>query len=187
MMALLPITLIGDKILRRKTNKVTDVDMVTIELIKDMFDTLKNAHGIGLAANQVGSDKAIFILNLAGVEDYEKFKPTVVINPEITFKSKEKIIIEEGCLSIPDIRLEVERPEKIILKYQDSELKPCEIEADNLLARVIQHEFDHLQGIFFTDLVEQEQKKRLRKSINRIRSRKIEVDYPVTEDSEYKL
>jgi len=187
MMALLPITLIGDKILRHKTTRVTDVDMDTVELIKDMFDTLKNAHGIGLAANQVGSDKAIFILNLNGVEDYEKFKPTVIINPEITFRSEEKVFMEEGCLSIPDIRLEVERPEKVILKYQDTELKPCEIKADSLLARVIQHEFDHLQGVFFTDLVEQEQKKRIRKPINRIRSRKIEVDYPVTEDSEYRL
>ena len=186
-MALLPITLIGDKILRRKTKQVSDVDMETIELIKNMFDTLKNAHGIGLAANQVGSDKAIFILNLNGIEDYEKFKPMVIINPEITYRSEEKNVIEEGCLSIPDIRLEVERPEKIVLKYQDTELKQCEIEADNLLARVIQHEFDHLQGTFFTDLVEQEQKKRIRKPINRIRSRKIEVDYPVTEDSEYTL
>ena len=90
-------------------------------------------------------------------------------------------------MSIPDIRLEVERPENVVLKYQDTELKDCEIKAENLLARVIQHEFDHLQGVFFTDLVEQELKKRIRKPISRIRSRKIEVDYPVTEDSEYRL
>ena len=90
-------------------------------------------------------------------------------------------------MSIPDIRLEVERPENVVLKYQDTELKDCEIKAENLLARVIQHEFDHLQGVFFTDLVEQELKKRIRKPISRIKSRKIEVDYPVTEDSEYRL
>ena len=158
-MALLPITLIGDKILRRKVKKVSDVNMETVELIKNMFQTMRNANGIGLAANQVGADKSIIICDLSVVEDYKKFKPMVLINPEIIFRSEEKIIMEEGCLSIPDIRCEIERPRQIVLKYWDTEMKEHELEATDLLARVIQHEFDHLSGILFTDLVDQMEKK----------------------------
>jgi peptide deformylase len=187
MMALLPITLIGDKILRRKTKPVSDVDMETVELIKDMFQTMRNANGIGLAANQVGSDKSIIVMDLSVVEEYSKLKPIVLINPEIIYRSEEKIIMEEGCLSIPDIRCEIERPKDIIIKYRDTEMKEQKLEASDLLARVSQHEFDHLNGILFTDLIDQMEKKRLRKPLHRIKTRQHEVSYPVTENSDYIL
>ena len=186
-MALLPITLIGDKILRRKTKQVSEVDMETVELIKNMFQTMRNANGIGLAANQVGADKSIIICDLSGVEEYKKLKPMVFINSEIIYRSEEKIIMEEGCLSIPDVRCEIERPRQIVLKYSDTDMKEHEIEASDLLARVIQHEFDHTNGKLFTDLIDQIQKKLLKKPLNRIRSRQLEVDYPVTVDSDYRL
>ncbi|MDR3609077.1 MAG: peptide deformylase [Ignavibacteriaceae bacterium] len=186
-MALLPITLIGDKILRRKTKKITDVDIETVELIKNMFDTMRNANGIGLAANQVGSDKSIIVIDVSVVEEYENIKPIVFINPEIIYRSEEKIIMEEGCLSIPDIRCEVERPKEIVIKFNDTQMKEQKLEASGLLARVTQHEFDHLNGVLFTDLIDQLEKKKLRKPLNRIRTRKLEVTYPVTEDSEYRL
>lgn len=186
-MALLPITLIGDKILKKKGRKVTHIDNSTIELIRNMFDTMRNANGIGLAANQVGSDKSIFVIDVSVLEDYKNTKPMALINPEIVWFSDEKITLEEGCLSIPDIRVELERPKKIRIKYQDSDLKTHEIEADELLARVMQHEYDHLVGILFTDRIDDSTKKRLKKSISKIRSRKIETDYPVTDDSEYVL
>jgi peptide deformylase len=186
-MALLPITLIGDKILRRKTKQVSEVDMETVELIKNMFQTMRNANGIGLAANQVGADKSIIICDLSGVEEYKKLKPMVFINSEIIYRSEEKIIMEEGCLSIPDVRCEIERPRQIVLKYSDTDMKEHEIEASDLLARVIQHEFDHTNGKLFTDLIDQIQKKLLKKPLNRIRSRQLEVDYPVTIDSDYRL
>ena len=108
-MTLLPVTMCGDKILRKKTAKVIEVDNESIELIKNMFDTMRNANGIGLAANQVGADKSILIVDISLVEDYEEVKPIVLINPKIKKYSDEKSVIEEGCLSIPDIREEVER------------------------------------------------------------------------------
>lgn len=186
-MALLPITLIGDKILRRKVKKVSDIDVETVELIKNMFKTMRNANGIGLAANQVGADKSIIVCDVSVVEEYKKLKPMIFINPEIIYRSEEKIVMEEGCLSIPDIRCEIERPREIALKYKDTEMKEHEIEASELLARVIQHEFDHLNGILFTDLIDQIQKKKLKKPLNLIKNRQLEVDYPVTVNSDYRL
>ena len=186
-MAILPITLIGDKILRHKVKKVSEVNLETVELIKNMFQTMRNANGIGFAANQVGADKSIIICDLSVVEEYKELKPMVLINPEIIFRSEEKITMEEGCLSIPDVRCEIERPRQIVLKYQDTDMKEHEIETSELLARVIQHEYDHLNGILFTDLIDQDQKKKLKKPLNLIKNRKLEVDYPVTVDSEYRL
>lgn len=186
-MSVLPITLIGDKILKKKGRKVTQIDNSIVELIRNMFDTMRNANGIGLAANQVGSDKAIFVIDISVVDEYKSTKPMAIINPEIIWFSDEKVVLEEGCLSIPDIRVEVERPKKIKIRFQDSDLKIKEIEADELLSRVMQHEYDHLIGILFTDRVDDSTKKRLKKSITKIRTRKIETDYPVTTDSDYVL
>jgi len=186
-MAILPITLIGDKILRHKVKKVSEVDLKTVELIKNMFQTMRNANGIGFAANQVGADKSIIVCDLSVVEEYKELKPMVLINPEIIYRSEEKITMEEGCLSIPDVRCEIERPRQIVLKYQDTEMKEHEIETSDLLARVIQHEYDHLNGILFTDLIDQNLKKKLKKPLNLIKNRQLEVDYPVTVDSDYRL
>ena len=186
-MTLLPVTMCGDKILRKKTAKVTEVDNETIELIKNMFDTMRNANGIGLAANQVGADKSILIVDISLVEGYEDIKPIVLINPEIKKYSDEKAVIEEGCLSIPDIREEVERPEVITITYQDTDLKGHTLEIDSLLARVIQHEYDHLQGILFTDLVSDEVKKRLKKPLKKIKKRKIDVEYPISDSVDYQI
>ncbi len=177
----------GDKILRKKVNKVKAVDNEIIELITNMFDTMRNASGIGLAANQVGADRSIFIVDLSNVEEHEEFKPLVFINPKIVKHSEEQTVFEEGCLSIPDIRSDVERPEAITIEYQDAELKEQTMDADNLLARVIQHEYDHLLGILFTDLVDDEMKKRLKKPLHRIRKRKIDIAYPISKTFDYQL
>lgn len=186
-MAVLPITVYGDKILRKKAKTVIEVDLKTIELIKNMFDTMRNASGIGLAANQVGSDKSIFVIDISGVEDYEDTKPLALINPKIIKRSENKVVMEEGCLSIPDVRDEVRRPESITIVYHDTDLQEHTLEADGLLARVMQHEYDHLQGILFTDLLPDDMKKKFKKDINRIRKRKIEIDYPITENIDYQL
>ena len=177
----------GDKILRKKVNKVKVVDNEIIELITNMFDTMRNANGIGLAANQVGADRKIFIVDLTKVEGYEDLKPIVFINPKIVKHSEEQTVFEEGCLSIPDIRGDVERPETITIEYQDAELKEQTMDADNLLSRVIQHEYDHLLGILFTDLVDDEMKKRLKKPLHRIRKRKIDIAYPISKTIDYQL
>ena len=186
-MALLPITLIGDKILRKKAAKVEEVDIKTIELIKNMFDTMHNASGIGLAANQVGADKSIFVVDLSGLEEYKDVKPYVFINPKIIKRSEETVFIEEGCLSIPDIRADVERPKSVVISYQDTDLNEKELETDEFLARVIQHEYDHLQGVLFTDLISDDLKKKVKKDIIRIKKRKWEFQYPVTEDVDYQM
>ena len=186
-MTLLPVTVCGDKILRKKTAKVTEINNETIELITNMFDTMRNANGIGLAANQVGADKSILIVDISLVEGYEDVKPMALINPKITKYSDEKSVIEEGCLSIPDIREEVERPETITVTYQDTDLKEHTLETNRLFARVIQHEYDHLQGILFTDLVNDEAKKRIKKPLKKIKRRKIEVEYPVSDSVDYQL
>jgi peptide deformylase len=186
-MAILPVTVYGDKILRKKTDRVEDVDFKTIELIKNMFDTMRNSNGIGLAANQVGVDQSIFIIDISVAEGYENYKPMVFINPEITYRSEEKVFIEEGCLSIPDVRYEIERPSKIIIRYFDSDMKEQILEANDLLARVVQHEFDHLQGILFTDYFDEKAKKEFKSILNKIKNRKVEIDYPITEDIDYQL
>ncbi len=186
-MSILPITVYGDKILRKKVDQVTKINDKTIELIKFMFETMRNANGIGLAANQVGVNKSIFVVDISPVEDYEKYKPITMINPKIVNKSDELVTIEEGCLSIPDIRGEVIRPKEITIKYHDIDLNEQQIDADDLYARVIQHEYDHLKGILFTDLISDELKKELKKHLKSIQKRKIEIDYPISENTDYQL
>jgi len=185
--AILPITMFGDKILRKKVNKVKVIDNEIIELVTNMFDTMRNANGIGLAANQVGADRAVFVVDISMVEEYQDSKPLVFINPKIVKRSEEKVVFEEGCLSIPDVRGDVERPEAISITYQDFDFKEQTLDADNLLARVIQHEYDHLMGILFTDLVDDELKKRFKKPLHRIRKRKIDIAYPISKTIDYEL
>lgn len=186
-MAILPITVCGDKILRKKVAKVNTVNNEIIRIISDMFETMHNANGIGLAANQVGLNKQIFVVDISKVEGYEDTKPIALINPKIIEKSEELSVYEEGCLSIPDQHEEVKRPKKITIEFYDTDFNKHIIEADELLARVMQHEYDHLQGVLFTDLVDDETKKKLKKALNKIKKRKVEVAYPISQSSEYQL
>lgn len=179
-MAIIPITVYGDKILRQKAKPVKAVDDNLIEKIRNMFDTMRNANGIGLAANQIGFTESLFVVDLEGVEGYEKFKPMVFINPEIILKSDETQIMEEGCLSLPLLRAEVERPEKIKVRYLDTDENIKEIEADDLFARVILHEYDHLIGKMIPDRVKDEIKKQLQPDLEKITKREIKIDYPIT-------
>jgi peptide deformylase len=179
-MNILPITVYGDKILRKKAVKVNNVDNETLMLIKDMFETMRNANGVGIAANQVGSDKAIFVIDISVVEGYEKVKPMAFINPKIVYRSNETVIMEEGCLSVPSLKAEVERPEFIRIVYTDTNMQEQTLEADDYLARVIQHEYDHLKGILFTDKVDDVTKKQIKDELGYIKNRKITVDYPIT-------
>ena len=186
-MSLLPITLFGDKILRKKVSKVKEINFETIKLITDMFETMHNAYGIGLAAPQVGADKAIFLVDISKMEGEEDKKPMAIINPKIIRRSKETIVMEEGCLSIPEIRGDVVRPKSITLEYQDTDFKKHKIKVDGLLARVIQHEYDHLQGILFTDLIADDLKKKFKKPLNNIKRRKVEFEYPTSTSVDYLL
>jgi len=180
-MSIIPITVYGDKILRQKAKIVTAVSDEIIDKIRNMFDSMRNARGIGLAANQVGYRDSIFVLDLNGTEGYEKFKPVAMINPEIVLQSDEKVVIEEGCLSLPAIRADVERSESIKVRYLDSDENIVEMDADDLLARVILHEYDHLIGKMIPDRVAEDVKKNLQKGLSDIIKREVEIDYPITE------
>lgn len=140
----------GDSILRKVCKPVKDFKKLS-SLIDDMFDTMYEESGIGLAANQIGVDLNLFIIDISGIEE-ETESVHIFINGEIMESSGESWF-EEGCLSIPDVRLEVKRPEFIQFKYQDENGTEHIEEMRGLLARAIQHEIDHLKGVFIVDRV----------------------------------
>lgn len=178
-MAVLPINIYGDEILRQKTKKITRIDEKLLNFIEDMFDTMKTSNGIGLAANQVGKRIKLLIADVSNVEGYENTKPFVVINPKILSFDGEDVM-EEGCLSLPGLRVNVRRPTKIKLKYNDLELKEHIEEFDGLIARVFQHEIDHLNGKLIIDYLNQTEKEKVKPYLEQIKQRKIEVNYPIT-------
>ncbi|PID59642.1 MAG: peptide deformylase [Ignavibacteriae bacterium] len=180
-MALLPINIYGDRILRQKAKPIPQIDDEIIELIQDMFGTMRNANGIGLAGNQIGLNKQIFVIDVSPVEDCEHIKPIVMINPKIINRSNETIIMEEGCLSLPEYRVDIERPESIRVKYLSPAEQEEELEADGLFARVILHEYDHLIGKMIPDHISEKEKKKMSKLLVQISNREIDCNYPITE------
>jgi len=169
-MAAMEVIHYGDPILRKKCSPVTDLEKIE-ELISDMFDTMYEENGLGLAANQVGVDLNLFIIDISSVEDDEKTH--VFINGEIIGSSGESWF-EEGCLSIPDVRLNIKRPDTIQFKFQDVLGKEHLEEFDGLMARAIQHEVDHLNGVFIVDRVSQTTKMSVDKSLKDIEQNAIE-------------
>ncbi len=177
-MAILPIYLFGNEVLKKKAKHVAGVSNDDIKLIQDMFDTMHEASGIGLAANQVGELKRILVVDISDMEAGKGSKPLAIINPEIIDEEGEWEM-EEGCLSIPEIREKVTRSEKITLKYYDVNMKKVELEADGLLARVILHELDHLNGVLFTDHLTSTKKTLLRPKLKKIMKGHVETQYEV--------
>ena len=163
-MAAMEVVHYGDPILRKKCSPVTDLEKIEA-LINNMFDTMYEENGLGLAANQVGVDLNLFIIDISSFEDDEKTH--VFINGEIVASSGESWF-EEGCLSIPDVRLNIKRPDTIQFKFQDVSGKAHLEEFDGLMARAIQHEVDHLNGIFIVDRVSQTTKMSVDKSLKDI-------------------
>jgi peptide deformylase len=150
-MALRDIIILPDKRLRLVSKPVKTITAEIKTLISDMFETMYDAPGIGLAAIQVAMPLRVVTMDLAKNED--EFEPRVFINPEILWSSEELSSYEEGCLSIPDIHEEVERPARVRVKYLDADGKSQEVEADGLFATCIQHEIDHLNGVLFIDRI----------------------------------
>jgi peptide deformylase len=148
-MALREILILPDKRLRKVSEPVKKVDAGLRKLVEDMFETMYDAPGIGLAAIQIGVAQRVVTMDLAGKD--EPKAPQVFINPVITWVSEDKSTYDEGCLSIPEYYEEVERPAKVKVKYLDLDGKEHEIEADGLLATCIQHEIDHTNGVLFID------------------------------------
>jgi peptide deformylase len=146
----LPIIKLPDPILREKSLPVETVDESTRALLSDLLETMYAAPGIGLAAVQVGVLRRMLVVDIARGEDEPK-KPKMLINPEIVFKGDTRRVHEEGCLSIPEMYAEVERPALVRVRYVDVEGRQREEEFEDLLATVVQHEIDHLNGTLFID------------------------------------
>ena len=182
----LPIYVYGHDALRQETEPVEENTDDLQSLIDDMIETMRNAAGIGLAAPQVGRTERLFVVDLtpmademAEAEEPLPPQPMVLINPEIVEESTETVDLEEGCLSIPEVREAVTRPERIRMRYLDRTFEEQEIEAGHMLARVLQHERDHLDGILFTDYLSSFRKRLLQRPLREMVNGEIEADYPL--------
>lgn len=166
----LPVILYGSPVLRKKALEI-DRKFDAGALAENMFQTLKQQKGIGLAAPQVGLLKNFFIIDTVPVEK-AGITPTekAYINPEIISRGENECYYEEGCLSIPGIFEEIKRPEKIEIRYRDIHYNWQEEVLDGILARIFQHEYDHLQGILFIDHLNTLRKKMLKKKLNQVRN-----------------
>ncbi|MBA4384057.1 MAG: peptide deformylase [Anaerolinea sp.] len=157
-MAILDIVSVPDPILRRKARKVTDFGKDFQLLVTNMIDTMRDAPGVGLAAPQVAVSQRLVVIEYADDEDDESEESTtvvkklyVLVNPEIVEVSEEMELGVEGCLSVPDLVGEVNRYVGIVVKALNRHGKPIKVKAEGWLARIFQHEIDHLEGILYTD------------------------------------
>lgn len=142
----------GNPVLRKKAKPVAEIAEAERQLAEQMLETLyATGNGIGLAATQVGVLKRLIIIDI-GEDDDDTYEPLVLFNPEI-LNVEGEVVAEEGCLSIPNVTAEVRRPEKVVVDGINIRGEPIRIEADGLLARVLQHEIDHLNGILFIDRI----------------------------------
>jgi peptide deformylase len=154
-MSLLPIITLPDPILRQKALPVERVDDELRRTLDDMLETMYDAPGVGLVANQVNIARRFIVVDAGNKkdDDGESRTPLALINPEIVARSDTLASYEEGCLSLPDIHVEIERPEAITVRYLDREGVQQELETDGFLATVIQHEVDHLDGKLIIDFL----------------------------------
>jgi peptide deformylase len=164
-MSVLDVVHYGDPILKKKSKSVTDFKNIE-SIINDMFDSMYEAEGIGLAANQIGIDLHIFIVDISHTEETDQTH--IFINSKIINNDYEEEYFQEGCLSLPGIALDVLRPKSITLKYQTPDQKWHEKKYNGLLARAIQHEIDHLNGVFIIDRIDQKERKKYKNDLRLI-------------------
>lgn len=184
---ILPIVAYGSPVLKKKAVDVAFSEEQLPTLIENMWETMYAASGVGLAAPQVGISKRVFVIDASPFADGESLSPEekaqlegfkkVFINPYIEEESGEEWAFTEGCLSIPDVREDVFRPENLTIRYQDEKGKEIVEEYSGLAARVIQHEYDHIEGILFTDKLSPLKKTLLKKRLTNISKGKIAIDY----------
>ena len=182
---IVPIVAYGDPILKLKASEISSNELNKIgPLIDDLWETMYNANGVGIAAPQIGVSKKVFIADFSFFKDEEGFNENellkmqqVFINPEIVNETGDDFVYPEGCLSIPNISENVVRKEKLKIKFLDENLKSQTIICSGIIARVIQHEYDHLQGILFTDKLSYKKRKALKQELNLISIGDIEIKY----------
>ncbi|WP_430905865.1 peptide deformylase [Maribacter sp. 2-571] len=184
---IIPIVAYGDPVLR-KVAKEIDADYPELSnLIDNMWDTMYNANGVGLAAPQIGRPIRLFLVDTTPFSDDEELSETertalkgfkkAFINAKIEEETGEDWSFNEGCLSIPDVREDVKRKGTVTISYMDENFKPHRETYDGLLARVIQHEYDHIEGVLFTDKLSTLKKRLLKGRLKQISQGKIAVDY----------
>ncbi|MBK8581404.1 MAG: peptide deformylase [Flavobacteriales bacterium] len=184
---ILPIRSIGDPVLKKVAKDITPDHPGLKQFIADLYETMYAASGVGLAAPQVGESIRLFVVDCASFAEDEDGNPTedahlkdfkkVFINPYIVEEEGEEWAFEEGCLSIPGIREDVDRQPKITMRYLDEKFKPHEETFDGFAARVLQHEHDHLDGILFTELIAPLRKRMLKGKLRDISHGKTDAKY----------
>ncbi len=155
---MLDIVTLGDDVLREQVDEIQDVNGEIADLAQNMLSTMYTGDGVGLAAPQVGLLKSLFVCHVNGDQ------PRVFINPQIIGTSQEMLPYEEGCLSVPGVYGDVIRPALITVQAINEKGKPFKLDAEGMLARVIQHEMDHLKGVLFIDHLDEKQRERLLKA-----------------------
>ena len=179
---ILPIVAYGDPVLRKETEEI-DKDYPDLELlIENMFETMYAAKGVGLAAPQIGKAIRLFIVDASGFNEDGEYPELadfkrVYINPIIVEESGEAWKFEEGCLSIPGIREEVSRKSNLVIEYYNEKFELIEESLDSLAARVIQHEYDHIEATLFTDYINPLRKRLIKGKLNDIAKGNIKVNY----------
>ena len=188
---ILPIVAYGDPVLKKEAEEIDEKYPDLAKLIAEMLDTMYHAKGVGLAAPQIGKSIRLFIVDgspfadeeddevdprAEGIENFKK----VFINPIIEEETGEKWAFQEGCLSIPKIRENVFRKEKVLITYFDENWEFHEETFDGYAARIIQHEYDHIEGILFTDHLSPLKKKMLTKRLQNISTGRIDIDYKMS-------
>jgi peptide deformylase len=182
-LSVLPIYTFEQSVLRRRARAIKQMDDHFRRIGEDMLETMNNANGIGLAANQVGLLHRIIVVDVSDAEEYKTTPPFVMLNPEVLAESG-AWEMEEGCLSIPEIREDVVRAETIRVRFRDLEFQQQEMDASGLLGRVILHEIDHLNGILFIDRLSGLKRKLLRGRLNKIRRGEMDVAYPIVAEAD---
>jgi peptide deformylase len=184
---ILPIVAYGDPVLRKK-GKAIDKDYPNLDtLLENMYETMYGAYGVGLAAPQIGLPIRIFLVDASPFAEDETLSPEdqaqlkdfkrTFINAEILEEEGDEWAFNEGCLSIPNVREDVFRKPKIKIQYQDEQFNTHVEEFDGLVARIIQHEYDHIEGILFTDKISNFKKRLIKGKLTNISKGKINIDY----------
>ena len=175
-----PIVVYGDPVLKKKAREIEKDEIDIKQLCEDMYETMQQASGVGLAAPQIGKSIRMFVVDGKATEepDLEDFK-LVFINPEMIEEKGVEWDYEEGCLSIPQIREDVDRKPKIRIKYLDENWVEHIENYDGLKARIIQHEYDHIEGILFTDHLSPFKKRILKAKLQSISKGKVKTDYAI--------
>ena len=184
---ILPIVAYGNPVLKRGADEITSDYPDLSELIENMWETMYAAHGVGLAAPQIGLSIRLFVIDASPFVDEEvmdqeemntltDFKK-VLINPIIEEEQGELWSFNEGCLSIPEVREDVSRKEEIVVSYVDENFTPQQLKLNGLAARVVQHEYDHIQGVLFTDHLSPLKKRLIKKRLTSISKGSVSVEY----------